>query len=91
MAGDLCERCKSSPQLRSEVELILNSVRVSITDAYKRRDTPPHCIFAFENLVDEAMDHIVGILSTGKGLMMLYTVETCVGGLNREQMFEFLF
>ena len=56
----------SSFQLKSEVELILNTIRVAITEAYKRRDTPPHCIFAFAKLVDEAVDHIVGVLSPGE-------------------------
>ena len=43
----------------------MSFINVAITEAYKRRDTPPHCIFAFDKLVDEALDHIVGVLLPG--------------------------
>ena len=43
----------------------MSFINVAITEAYKRRDTPPHCIVAFDKLVDEALDHIVGVLLPG--------------------------
>ncbi len=66
MLADLCEKCKDSLQLRADLELILNSFQGAITESYKRRDTPPHCIFAFDKLVDQALDHIVAVLSPGE-------------------------
>ncbi len=65
LEADLSKKCKDNGHLRSEVELAIYHFPGVVTEAHKRRDTPPHCIFAVDNLVRKAVNGVLRILSPG--------------------------
>ena len=38
---------------------------IQVTEAHKRHGTPPHCIFAVDNLVHRAVSEVLSIVSPG--------------------------
>ena len=66
LTDDLTVRCKGDGRLRSEVELAIYHFPGVVTAAHKRRDTPPHCIFAVDNLVRTAVNEALSVLSPGE-------------------------
>jgi len=38
---------------------------VQVTEAHKRHGTPPHCIFAVDNLVHRAVNEVLSVVSPG--------------------------
>ena len=70
-AADLCKKCKTDSNLRSQVEYAIYHFPGVVTAAHKRHDTPPHLIFAVENLVRMAVNEVLRILSPGT-LCMLF-------------------
>ena len=65
---DLTTKCRNDPRLKSEVELAIYHFPGVVTAAHKRRDTPPHCIFAVDNLVRTAVNGVLSVISPGKWL-----------------------
>ena len=65
-AEELTNKCQTSAQMRSEVELIITHFPGVIREANKRRDTPPHCMFAIEELVGRALTSLKQILLPGQ-------------------------
>lgn len=61
MLAGLSKKCKGDRQLQSEVELAIYHFPGVVTTAHKRRDTPPHCIFAVDNLVRKAVHGVLRI------------------------------
>jgi len=41
------------------------SCDTQVTEAHKRHGTPPHCIFAVDNLVHRAVSEVLSIVSPG--------------------------
>ena len=39
---------------------------MQVTEAHKRHGTPPHCIFAVDNLVHRAVSEVLSIISPGQ-------------------------
>ena len=75
---DLSQDCKN-PQLSNEVEQVIFHVPNVIAAASKRRDTPPHCIFAIDNLVRRAVNGLLTILIPGKVMWYQTNLCSCVG------------
>ena len=61
--------------MRSEVELIITHFPTVIREANKRRDTPPHCMFAIEELVGRALHSLKLVLLPGQWLVKLLCSE----------------
>ena len=62
---ELNSKCQASSQMRGEVELIITHFPGVIREANKRRDTPPHCMFAIEEMVGRALHSLKQILLPG--------------------------
>ena len=71
-AEELNTKCQTSAQMRSEVELIITHFPGVIREANKRRDTPPHCMFAIEELVGRALHSLKQILLPGQLVIFLW-------------------
>ena len=64
-SANLKELC-SNQQLRAQVELAIFHFPNMVTAAHKRRGTPPHCIFAIDNLVRKAVNGLLSVVSPGE-------------------------
>lgn len=51
--------------LRNDIVSAITYFPSAVTEAHKRQDTPPHCIFAIDNLIRKAVNEIMRILSPG--------------------------
>ena len=61
----LQNKCKGNTQMRSEVERLVTHFPIVIREANKRQDTPPHCMFAIEELVGRALSGLKQVLLSG--------------------------
>ena len=52
--------------MRTEVERLVTHFPMVIREANKRQDTPPHCMFAIEELVGKALGSLKKILLPGR-------------------------
>lgn len=64
-AADLTKKCKADSTLRAEVEYAIYNFPGVVTAAHKRHDTPPHFIFAVDNLIRMAVNGVLRVLSPG--------------------------
>ena len=67
---ELCNRCKTSSQIRSEIEVMITHFPIVIREANKRRDTQPHCMFAIEEMVGKALNELKHVLLPGGWISM---------------------
>lgn len=67
---ELCSKCEGSGQMRSEVERMITHFPSVIREANKRQDTPPHCMFAIEELVGKALNGLKLALLPGEWLII---------------------
>ena len=52
--------------MKGEVERLVTHFPIVIREANKRQDTPPHCMFAIEELVGKALHSLKLILLPGE-------------------------
>ena len=52
--------------MRNEVEKMITHFPTVIKEANKRQDTPPHCMFAIEELVGKALNGLNHVLLPGE-------------------------
>ncbi|XP_065906670.1 mitogen-activated protein kinase kinase kinase 15-like isoform X2 [Dysidea avara] len=61
--NDINMACMEDKQLRRTIEEALFIFPGVVTEAHKRHQTPPHCIFAVDRLVHRAVSEVLSIVS----------------------------